>query len=68
MIQSILFDKKHWTLTKAKAWLKKHGYKTSLDEKPNHYRFRQLKPNKNKKYITIKNNHGIKFILFKQSM
>lgn len=51
-IQSILFKRPEWTLTKAKAWLKKHKYKTDVDEKPNHYRFRQFEPYLFKKYIT----------------
>ena len=43
-IQSILFTRPSWTLVKAKAWLKKHGYKTDVDKKPDHYRFRQIEP------------------------
>ncbi len=62
-IQSILFDKSKWTLPKAKQWLKKRHYKTGLDDKPNHYRFRQQEPNKNDKYITKKIDDGIEFIV-----
>lgn len=43
-IQSILFAKNEWTLRQAKTWLRSHGYKTVLDNKPKHYRFRQLVP------------------------
>jgi hypothetical protein len=43
-IQSILFSRPEWTLIKAKSWLKKHGYKTSVDTKTEHYRFRQTEP------------------------
>lgn len=51
-IQSVLFKRPEWTLAKAKSWLKKHNYKTDVDEKPNHYRFRQFEPYLFKKYIT----------------
>ena len=51
-IQSVLFKRPEWTLSKAKAWLKKHKFKTDVDEKPNHYRFRQFEPYLFKKYIT----------------
>lgn len=51
-IQSVLFKRPEWTLAKAKAWLKKHKFKTDVDEKPNHYRFRQFEPYLFKKYIT----------------
>ena len=51
-IQSILFTRPKWTLTKAKAWLKKHGYKTDVDKKPEHYRFRQIEPEEFSSYRT----------------
>jgi hypothetical protein len=51
-IQSVLFKRPEWTLAKAKTWLKKHKFKTDVDEKPNHYRFRQFEPYLFKKYIT----------------
>lgn len=51
-IQSVLFKRPEWTLAKAKKWLKKHNYKTDVDEKPNHYRFRQFEPHLFENYIT----------------
>jgi hypothetical protein len=52
MLQSIVFDKDHWSLKSAKSWLKKHKYKVGLDEKPNSYRFRQSPVKKNVRYYT----------------
>ena len=51
-IQSILFDRPQWTMTKAKKWLKKHNYKTDVDKKPEHYRFRQIDPDEFSSYRT----------------
>lgn len=44
--QSVVFDKSHkWTIPKAKAWLKHHGYHyDSIDNKPTQLRFRQYNP------------------------
>lgn len=45
--QSILFDRDFWTLSSARAWLKRHGYKVpKVDTTENYYRFRQLPPSK----------------------
>jgi hypothetical protein len=62
-IQSIIFDKKVWKLTNCKKWLKKHGYKTDLDDKPEHYRFRQIEPEELGNYKTKDIGEGIKLIL-----
>ena len=62
MLQSIVFDKT-WTLAKAKAWLKKHKYKSSVDEKANTWRFRQTAPNPKKRYFTVPVHTGIKFVM-----
>ncbi len=43
-VQTILFSKRFYTLSKAKSWLSHHGYKTDVDIKPNHFRFRQVDP------------------------
>lgn len=58
-IQSLIFDKKKWTLTAAKKWLKARGYKTDVDEKENTWRFRQIEPNKRHEYRTIDFGRGI---------
>jgi hypothetical protein len=44
-IQSIIFDRALWTITKAKAWLKRHNRKSPKpDVTKNFYRFRQEPP------------------------
>lgn len=30
-IQSFRFDRKSWTVARARSWLKKHGYKTTIE-------------------------------------
>lgn len=45
-VQTILFDKSKFSPVEAKAWLKKEGYKTGLDEGVTVYRFRQQDPYK----------------------
>jgi len=65
-VQSILFDRKLWTLSKAKKWLKEHGYKTRLSEKTqNYYWFRQEPPKKFERLrmIDFGENTGIKAIV-----
>ncbi len=72
VIQSIIFDKKVWDLSNAKKWLKKHGLKHSVDEKPNFLRFRQVDPKLLKKdgynkYRTIKLNNDVEMIICAKS-
>jgi hypothetical protein len=62
-VQSILFDCKLFTLPECKIWLKKHGYKSIVDTKPDHYRFRQISPKLLTDYKTKKIAKGIEFIL-----
>ena len=61
-VQSILFDRNHWTLYRAKQWLKKHGYKSSVDTKPKFYRFRQKTPKPSHRYATKQVTKGVHFI------
>lgn len=49
-LQTLIFLKSDWTIKEAKKYLKHHGYKTSVDEKVNSYRFRQIEPKQGKKY------------------
>lgn len=52
-VQSIIFDKKYWTIPRAKQFLQdKHYVAPKVDETANFLRFRQFTPNKNKAYIT----------------
>ena len=62
-IQSILFSRPQWTLLKAKSWLKKHGYKTSVDTKKEHYRFRQTDPDNYSSFRTKHIGDDISFII-----
>jgi hypothetical protein len=62
-IQSVLFKRPEWKLTECKKWLKKHGFKTDVDKKPEHYRFRQLDPELFNKYRTKKIGDNIEFII-----
>lgn len=54
-IQSIIFNKKNYTLKQSQEWIKKHGYKLTFYGKPvditeNYYRYRQQSPKKWKTY------------------
>lgn len=67
-VQSVLFDKHIWTLSKATNWLLKNGYKIKFGNKKPHItksfiRFRQLTPKKNARYRLKNIGHGIEFIL-----
>ena len=62
-IQTLIFSKKDWTKTEAKAWAKKHGYRYSkTDEKPDTIRIRQAPPGKFKRLRTISLGKGIKAV------
>lgn len=63
-IQTVLFDKNIWSFRKASKWLKDHDYKNyeDVDIKPNELRFRQMKPDKNRKYYTKKLDNGIDLV------
>jgi len=66
LIQSFLFDKKKYSVEKAKAWLKKHKYKIGkLFVTDNYIRFRQINSDKLKKYKlrTKEIGPGIKTII-----
>jgi len=62
-IQSVLFKRPEWKLSECKKWLKKHGFKTDVDKKPEHFRFRQLEPEMFNKYRTKKIEDNIEFII-----
>ena len=56
-VQSVIFDKKKFSLHLSKEWLKKHGYKDKgVDDTDKFYRFRQFTPTSLKKqgYIEFK--------------
>lgn len=63
-VQSILFDRKYYNISKAKKWLKKHGHKyDKVDVKPDHLRFRQINPKKFKGFFTQHKTKTIKFVI-----
>lgn len=59
--QSVLFDKQLWTVDRAKAWLRKHGYNAgTVDEGGEHagyHRFRQLSPKLFSEFAVIEPGH-----------
>lgn len=66
--QSIYFDRSHWTDARARAWLKKHSYKSTgkMHATENELRFRQLEPDlfKKGKYYSISIGTGtIKLVI-----
>lgn len=67
-VQSVIFDRKIFTLQQATKWIVAHGFKTryrnkAVDVKPHTYRFRQKQPSKKYKYRTLNITDGIKFIV-----
>lgn len=52
-VQSVIFKKRYWTITRARQWLKRHGFRHDykVDIKPNFYRFRQTPPSRYRRYI-----------------
>lgn len=68
-IQSILFDKKYYTESKAMDWLVHHNFiprftgKRGAHETKNKWRFRQSLPDDSKKYFTKRISRGIEFII-----
>lgn len=63
-LQSIVFYKKYWNLNDAIDWLRKHGYRTDLDEKEKTYRFRQEDPAQFNGYETKRKQYRHKKFLF----
>ena len=63
-IQSVLFKRPLWTISQAKRWLTRHGFKRfDVDAKPDHYRFRQIEPEEQFDYITKEVDNGVKYII-----
>ena len=64
-IQSILLNKKYFSLNTALQWIVKHGFKHyKIDITKNKYRFRQQEPNSNRGYYTIHLKRGVEAICF----
>lgn len=66
IVQSVVFDKKHWTIPKAKKWLKEHDYYYDMiDRKTDQLRFRQYNPEDlyNRHYISKKLSNNVMLII-----
>lgn len=70
VVQSVLIDRRMFTLSKAKNWIRKHDYKLSfygkeVETTENFYRFRQKAPSRFKKdkYVTKEISDGVKLVL-----
>jgi hypothetical protein len=70
VLQTILLDRKRYSLDSAKKWIKKHGYALQYrNVKPeitkNFYRFRQYDlPKKKVAYYVKKIKEGILFVFY----
>ena len=63
-IQSVLIDKRVYSLAQAINYINLHGYKLKkIDETTNFYRFRQLDPGLFKKYFIKDLRNGIKLVI-----
>ena len=67
-IQSVVFPKKHFTLSQAKAWIKRNNYKLThygkkVDITPTQFRFRQKSPSSYKKYRTKTLPNNVKLVI-----
>ena len=51
-VQSVIFKSHYWSVIRARAWLKKQGFKhdSKVDIKAHTLRFRQTSPSKYKRY------------------
>lgn len=64
-VQTLLFNKKHFSETEAKAWAKRNDYHSEVDVKPETYRIRQAPPFKFKKgsFKTIQFEPGLEAVI-----
>ena len=63
-VQSILFNRKYFTIPVAIQWLSRNGYKHYKVDKTDHYlRFRQHDPKPNKRYRIITFTPVIKAVI-----
>lgn len=62
-IQSVMFNKRLWSIINAKKWLKMHGFKSTKERDTKEFhRFRQRKPS-GRRYRVKHTTVGIEFIL-----
>jgi len=63
-VQSVLIPKKRFTYSRAKAWLRRNGFKfIKVHTTPHFYRFRQKHPNPYREYITKKLSNGVRLVI-----
>lgn len=63
-MQSLLFPRDRFTPSSAKAWAKKHGYRTGkVDVTAEHVRLRQASPSSFKRMRTIKMGRDVKAVV-----
>lgn len=63
-IQSVIIDKRSFSLAQAINYINLHGYKLKkIDETANYYRFRQLDPELFKKYFIKDLHNGVKLVV-----
>ena len=63
-VQSVLFNRKYFTIPAAVQWLTRNGFKHYKVDKTSRYlRFRQIDPKPNKRYRTISFTPVIKAII-----
>lgn len=69
--QSVIFNKKNFTLGQAKSWIKRNNFKQSFrnynnkkpEETKHYWRFRQEAPNKYKNYYMKKVREGVFYVI-----
>lgn len=63
-VQSLLFDRSQWTPRSARAWAKKHGYRSvKVHETDNYIRLRQFAPVGGTEKRTITFGRGIRAVV-----
>ncbi len=65
IIQSILFDKSMFDTLSSKKWMREHGVEPikRVHKTPNFLRYRLKNPPKNKEYVTVEYEKGVKLVL-----
>lgn len=63
-VQSVIIDKRFYSLQQAVNYIVQHGYKLEkVDETKNFYRFRQFSPKKYDKYFVKDLKNNIKLVI-----
>lgn len=62
-VQSVMFNRDKWSISKAKHWLSARGYKLRYRTTKQYYRFRQTEPSKYKRFRIEKKRNGIELVI-----